>query len=146
MASISSSKLGVNLSMSRFREQLRQINRGLQVDAQEWLRLVEYKADTLTGHAGRQALPPIRSRVRCFSCAGWSLDICGAKRERESKFSAGQIGIWERGTKVCPTVAFTQLVSRLQASRFTAGLTRCGMAKTSPFLTGLSSGFSHDGK
>ena len=64
----------------------------------------------------------------------------------QSAFCAAQIEIWKGGTKVCLRAAFTRLVSRLKASRFTAGLSMKAIINSSPFLTGFSSGFSHEGK
>ena len=79
--------------------------------------------------------------------AGLEFLYFATEKEWESKFSAAQIGIWEDGTKVCPRAAFTRLVSRLKASRFTAGLSMGALMRLKPVSNGLffrfSLGFSH---
>jgi hypothetical protein len=47
-----------------------------------------------------------------------SFYICGTEKERESKFPAAQIGIWEGGTKICPRAAFTWLVFEIKGQPF----------------------------
>jgi hypothetical protein len=59
------------------------------------------------------------------------------QKERESKFSAAQIGMREGGTKVCPRAAFIRLVFEIQASRSTAGLSMRALIKLKPVSDGL---------